>query len=103
MLRVLVRDVGTTAKKYYLSNTAGQTDATLTGQRSKLRGEENTVVASSWSASRTLNASRVDHVGEKSFLDVPGGTGQIMRTKEIAVEYQDHKDGSSGEYEMHNV
>jgi len=95
VLRVLLREVGTTAKRYYHSNGTGHTDGQLSTQRSKLRSAESTAVGTTWSATRTFMTTNLDNRSEKSFTGVAGGgQGKIVRTSELAVEYHDAKNGA---------
>ena len=99
VLRVLVREVSTSAKKYYFSNSDSQGAASAL--RSKNRTQKSTL---SVTATRISQSPKQDDSSERSILDGQvDRSGKIMRTSEIAVEYQARKEGDSLEYEMDHV
>ena len=109
ILRVLVREARTTARRYYVSKDATSSGS---GLRSKAgRTQTNTVVISSGnlaSANRQANISKIqDDSSDKSILsDGPyraSGNSRIVRTKEVNVAYQSRKDTDSDDFEMQPV
>jgi len=111
ILRVLVREARTTARRYYVSKDGASSGS---GLRSKAgRTQNNTVVISSGnlaSADRQANISKIqDDSSDKSILsDGPyrasgTGNGRIVRTKEVNVAYQSRKDTDSDDFEMQPV
>jgi hypothetical protein len=98
---VLVRDVQTSARKYYVSNNdQNNTHNNQTARKSKIRSQNNTVVVT---AGRSRAAQKHDDWSDKSILQESPSQGKIVQTNEIAVEYQDRKDGESVEYEMDHI
>ncbi len=102
ILRVIVRDVQTSARKYYVTN--GETRQGTTAERqSKMRSQTNTVIVT---AQRSrVHGQKQDDSSDKSVTVLAGrpSPGQIMQINEVAVEYQDRKDAESIEYEMDYV
>ena len=102
ILRVIVRDVQSTARKYYV--TDGETrQGTNTNRQSKMRSQNNTVIVT---AQRSrIQSQKQDDWSDKSVTELAGKPipGQIMQINEVAVEYQDRKDTESIEYEMDYV
>ncbi|KAB5578193.1 hypothetical protein GE09DRAFT_953002 [Coniochaeta sp. 2T2.1] len=96
ILRVLIRDVKTSYRNYYVSE---QNDNQTGTRRSRTRGQSSVVVT----AGRRNNSdskNKLDDGSEKSILDGRASPGKIVRRNEIVVEYQDRKDGESVEYEL---
>jgi len=101
ILRVLVREVRSTARRYYVSKEGG------TGSNT----QHNTVVISGGNLTSSRHHSHVpskvqDDSSDKSILsDGPyskNANGRIVRTNEINVAYQSRKDADS-DYEMQPV
>lgn len=109
VLRVLIRDVATTAARRYYASSGSQ------GGTKALKSQNTHVAASSARRSRIDNLARKeDDSSDRSILDGQTGvgvavcdntlpihhpSGQIMRTDEVAVEYHERKGG----YEMQNM
>jgi hypothetical protein len=101
VLRVIIRDVKTTARKYYPTNGDTQAYLNSAGKQSKLRSQTNTVMIT---AQRSrADGQQPDDWSDKSILARRPSAGKIMQTSEVAVEYQDRKDTESVEYEMEYV
>ena len=84
ILRVFVRDVQTSARKYYL-NTDGESQ---TNQGSK-KSKRNITAVASTQHSRSTGRKGDDDSSDKSILDGFSSHGKhIMQTNEIAVEYE---------------
>ena len=116
ILRVLVREARTTARRYYASKEGNTTSGS--GLRSRTgRTQTNTVVISSGPLSSAArhhpqNASSnklQDDRSDKSILSdgapyhAPNGNGRIVRTNEVNVAYQSRKDTDSDDYELQPV
>src|SRR3569833_2847478 len=99
ILRVLIREVKTSARRYYVSN-----GNTATGLRSNGRTLNNTIVISG-GAVQTQNSQKQDDQSDKSILGGADASrnGRIVRTNEINVEYRTRRDGDSDEYERDHV
>lgn len=100
VLRVLVRDAKTSARKYYVSQGATDTYAQDYTRRSRLLSHNNTVVVTARGSQRTSPGQKQDDWSDKSILDGNTTPGRILQTNMVAVEFQDRKDGDSAEYEM---
>ena len=110
ILRVLVREVRSTARRYYVSKEATSSGS---GLRSKAgRTQNNTVVISSGKPSSAVhhmhNPNKLqDDRSDKSILNDGGyataGNGRIVRINEVNVAYQSRKDTDSDEYELQPV
>lgn len=100
VLRVIVREVKSSARKYYVAG--GETYPEGFTKQSRLRSQNNTVVVT---AQRSRMAShKQDDWSDKSILDGNRpNPGKIVQTNEVAVEYQDRKDAESMEYEMDDM
>lgn len=96
ILRVLIRDVKTSYRNYYVSE---QNDNDTASKRSRIRGQ-NSVVVTAGHRSHNPSANKLDDGSDKSILDGRASPGKIVRRNEIVVEYQDRKDGESVEYEL---
>lgn len=96
ILRVLIRDVKTSYRNYYVSE---QNDNNTASRRSRVRGQ-NSVVVTGGRRSNNRSSNKLDDGSEKSILEGENSPGKIVRRNEIVVEYQDRKDGESMEYEM---
>lgn len=96
ILRVLIRDVKTSYRNYYVSE---QNDNNTASKRSRVRGQ-NSVVVTAGRRSHITSTNKLDDGSEKSILEGRASPGKIVRRNEIVVEYQDRKDGESVEYEL---
>jgi hypothetical protein len=112
ILRVLVREVSTSARrKYYISREGNSsvTGAGVSAKRTKMRSQTNTVVVTGGPRSRIDQAlsgntkGSTDDWSDKSILEGRASPGKIVQTNEINVEYQDRKDGESVEYELDHL
>ncbi|OIW28115.1 hypothetical protein CONLIGDRAFT_655703 [Coniochaeta ligniaria NRRL 30616] len=99
ILRVLIRDVKTSYRNYYVSE---QNDNNTAPNRSRTRGQ-NSVVVTAGRRSHNPSTNKLDDGSEKSILDGRASPGKIVRRNEIVVEYQDRKDGESVEYELGHI
>lgn len=104
VLRVLIRDVASTARKYY-GNSATRTNGSRFGGGLT---RTNTVTVTT-STTRKGSIRRkwdklADDRSDKSILGVEPepGFGKIVRTNEIVVQYDTRSDveGHNGSYEM---
>ena len=95
ILRVFVRDVKTSAQRYYLSDPTRSGAHTAT-HHSRVRDNVNTVTTITGGRRRDDSSSSTRDEDETGLTRE---SGRIMQTKEIAIEYQDHKDGWD-EHEM---
>jgi hypothetical protein len=96
ILRVLIRDVKTSYRNYYVSE---YNDNHTASKRSRVRGQ-NSVVVTGGRRTHTTSSNKLDDGSEKSILEGRTSPGKIVRRNEIVVEYQDRKDGESVEYEL---
>lgn len=96
ILRVLIRDVRTTYRNYYVSE---QNDNLTATRRSRTRGQ-NSVVVTAGRRNNSDSTNKLDDGSEKSILEGRASPGKIVRRNEISIEYQDRKDGESVEYEL---
>ena len=119
ILRVLVREARTTARRYYASKEGGASGGGGSGLRSRTgRGgtQLNTVVISSGPLSSAARGQGSHHNpnklqddrSDKSILSdgayqTAPGNGRIVRTNEINVAYQSRKDTDSDDYELQPV
>lgn len=99
ILRVLIRDVKTSYRNYYVSE---QNDNNTAPNRSRTRGQ-NSVVVTAGRRSHNPSTNKLDDGSEESILDGRASPGKIVRRNEIVVEYQDRKDGESVEYELGHI
>jgi hypothetical protein len=102
ILRVLVREARTSARRYYMTKE-GASSATRSRNG---RSQHNTVVISTGTGgvSRTvISKPKLDNSSDKSILSDPPANGKIMRTNEINVAYQSRLDNDSEEFELQNV
>ena len=110
ILRVLVKDVRTTARRYYASNGDGTTSGAA--RKSAAGSRSNTVIVTA-GRSRAQHTQKMDDWSEKSILDdssapspshvAHGHHGRIVQTNEVAIEYQDRRDGDVVEYQLENL
>ena len=110
ILRVLVREVRSTARRYYVSKEGGTGSSGLRSRTGR-NTQHNTVVISGGNLTSSRHHSHVpskvqDDSSDKSILsDGPyskNANGRIVRTNEINVAYQSRKDADS-DYEMQPV
>lgn len=97
ILRVLIRDVKTSYRKYYVSE---HNDNTSSARKSRVRGPNHSVVVTAGRRSNNASGSKLDDGSEKSILDGKTSSGKIVRRNEVVIEFQDRKDGESVEYEL---
>ncbi|OLN81960.1 hypothetical protein CCHL11_08634 [Colletotrichum chlorophyti] len=106
VLRVLVRDVASTARKYYRGSSATRTNASRFGGGVT---RSNTVTVSTNPATRKGSIRKkwdklADDRSDKSILGVDSEPefGKIVRTNEVVVEYdvRSQLEGRGGNYEM---
>jgi hypothetical protein len=97
ILRVLIRDVKTSYRNYYVSE---HNDNGTASKRSRARGQNSVIVTAGRSRSTNLSSNKLDDGSEKSILEGRASPGKIIRRHEVVVEYQDRKDGESVEYEL---
>jgi len=103
ILRVLVRDVRTSRRQYYASKNANTTGGGT--------GSKNTVSVTAGRSRGPNSFQRMDDWSEKSILDDSSAPspkqshahGHIVQTREVALEYQDRRDGDMVEYQMENM
>ena len=111
ILRVLIREARTTARRYYMSKEGASSGS---GQRSRTaRTQRNTVVVSSGSLSASRHQpqhdlSRLhDDRSDKGILSdgtyVKNNNGRIVRTDEVSVAYQNRKDTDSDDFELQPI
>ncbi len=93
ILRVLVREVKSSARRYYASRD------NPTALRSHGRTHANTVTISSRAAPRS---QKMDDQSDRSILDETPRPGHILQTSEVAIEYRKY-DGNDDMYEMDPV
>jgi hypothetical protein len=118
VLRVLVRDITSTARRYYHSRSRNGTSDN--DDKSRSHNGVATGVLTGWGSAKgnrvTAMAISVDHMdmvqkghgspdnwSEENILEDAAPTGRIKQTKEFNIEYGLRKDDISGEYEMGNV
>ena len=89
ILRVLIRDVKTSAQRYYVSNT-NRSGVHSSAHHSKVRDNQNTITIT---AGRRTDTSSSHQDEEERGLTRE--SGKIMQTREVAVEYQEHRDWAS--------
>lgn len=99
ILRVLIRDVKTSYRNYYVSEQNDNNTAASRPSRTT-RGQNSVVVTGGRRSNNNPWSNKLDDGSEKSILDGRTSPGKIIRRNEIVVEYQDRKDGESVEYEM---
>lgn len=85
ILRVFVRDVKTSAARYYLSNS--RTNPHTTTHQSKVRDNINTITITAGAERRDDESASQDDDERRLTRD----NGKIMQTKEVAIEYQDNR------------
>lgn len=96
ILRVLIRDVKTSYRNYYVSE---HNDNTTASKHAKSRGQ-NSVVVTGGCRSMNPSTNQLDDGSEKSILEGSASPGKIIRRNEVVVEYQDRKEGDDIEYEL---
>ncbi|EON97869.1 putative integral membrane protein [Phaeoacremonium minimum UCRPA7] len=96
ILRVLIRDAKTTARRYYIANDEGD-------ENGLKRSNTNTVVVSAQHNSRQESGGKRDDGSDRSILENSTDSWGIMRTKEIAVEFQDRGSEGAPHFEMAHV
>jgi hypothetical protein len=103
VLRVLIRDVHSTARRYYVSRGSGK-DSRLTTDKSatggSLYGGRSRATATVASMNGPTAPRSPDNWSDKSILESAAPTGRIKQTHEIKVEYGVDKYDLSSEYEM---
>ena len=86
VLRVLVRDKASTARRYY-----HQKGVTTTSKN-------NTVVVVSTQQQKNKKSKRIsrpDDLSDFSGTDEPAGPGRVLMTNEVSVNYRDRKEDDS--------
>lgn len=111
ILRVLVREVRSTARRYYLSEEGASSGS---GQRSRTgRMQHNAVVILSGGLSASRHQPQhdpsklQDDRSDKSILSegayVKTTNGRIVRTNEVNVAYRSRKDTDSEDFELQSI
>ncbi|KAK2012054.1 hypothetical protein LZ32DRAFT_560233 [Colletotrichum eremochloae] len=101
VLRVLIRDVVTATQKYYNSSGFGSFKSRVGHEGSTRQNNTVTVTTSSQKSPPGRKWCKLaDERSEKSI-----DSGQIVRTKEVVVEYDTRHDieGGNGVYELHQM
>lgn len=83
ILRVFIREVKTTAQRYYLSNPTRSGVHTSTHQ-SKVRDNVNTITITAGGRADSSSSN-----WEEDERGLTRDSGRIMQTREVAVEYQE--------------
>lgn len=92
ILRVFVRDVKTSAQRYYLSNPNRTGNVHTSAHHSKAR-ENNTNTITITAGRRGDDESSSETFKEEDERGLTREQGKIMQTKEVAVEYGDGEGG----------
>ncbi|KAK1978618.1 hypothetical protein LZ30DRAFT_598722 [Colletotrichum cereale] len=108
VLRVLIRDVTTTARKYY-GSSASRTDKSRLGHGGSMRRTNTVTVTTSpqKGSFRRKWDKLADDRSDKSILGAEPDIdfGKIVRTNEIVVQYDRRSEieGRGGNYELHQM
>ncbi len=110
ILRVLIRDVKTSAVRYYASGDDSMAMRSKGGQHTTNTTLSTTAVVISSGPPRISLGVQTDEGSDKSILgDLSSMTmptsadGKILQTTDIAVEYHDRNGAKSSEFEMDRV
>lgn len=90
ILRVLIREVKTSAQRYYLSNSAGNRSGVhgSAAHQSRARDNANTITIS---AGKWRGESSSSSQQDEDERGLTRESGKIMQTREVAIEYQEQR------------
>ncbi len=105
VLRILIRDVRDSSRRYPLSGMLSHTAGTKSGAAQTWNGGRGMASNKSRATTGVRSFQEADDESDKSILDagaVPAKMGHITRTEEISVEYRERRPGEAGTYELRN-
>ncbi len=105
VLRILIRDVRDSSRRYPLSGAPSRRTGTKSGAAQTWNGGRGTVSNNSRATTGVRSFQEADDESDKSILDagaVPAKLGHITRTEEVSVEYRERRPGEAGTYELRN-
>ena len=102
-LRILIRDVRDSSRRYPLSGAPSRTTETRSGAAQTWNAGRGVVSNKSRATTGVRSFQEADDESDRSILGAgaaPAKPGQITRTEEVSVEYRERRPGETGTYEL---